>query len=107
MVLHSQRSSWLQALKEAAQCVQLRHPNIVSLLGVSQDPGTMDWLLVMSCLERGTLADLLQNEMVELVSCCSPTYDRLLVMLRFKPGMLADLFQIKIMQLVSNFTPSI
>ena len=67
-MLHSQCSFWLQALKEATQCVQMRHPNIVSLLGVSQEPGTMDWLLVMSCLERGTLADLLQNEMVELVS---------------------------------------
>ena len=52
----------LQALRATAAQLQLRHPNLQTVMGTSIDPVTRDLLVVLAYLERGTLYDLLHNE---------------------------------------------
>ena len=61
-MLHHTLSPALQALRATAAQLQLRHPNLQTVMGTSIDPVTRDLLVVLAYLERGTLYDLLHNE---------------------------------------------
>lgn len=63
----------MQVVNETVIALQLRHPNIVTVMGTSVDPHTRDLLLVTALLERGTLYDLLHNDTVSSLfsrHCC-------------------------------------
>ncbi|KAK9812986.1 hypothetical protein WJX72_006830 [[Myrmecia] bisecta] len=54
------------ALASVQAAVQLRHPNIAAVMGVSTEPESGDLLLVESCVEGGSLFDFLHNTTVEV-----------------------------------------
>ena len=62
IMLQPTLSPALQALRATAAQLQLRHPNLQTVMGTSIDPVTRDLLVVLAYLERGTLYDLLHNE---------------------------------------------
>src|SRR5437870_1222696 len=47
-------------LREGKLGLSIRHPNIVSVLAVNQDPKTGQYFIVMDFIEGGNLRDLLQ-----------------------------------------------
>ncbi|KAL3158747.1 hypothetical protein ABBQ32_011475 [Trebouxia sp. C0010 RCD-2024] len=53
-------------LRYIAERMHLRHPNLVTVMGVTAEPVTQDPLLVAVSSERGALKDVLINETVEL-----------------------------------------
>ena len=54
----------LQAMHEVAQRMQLRHPNIATVMGVATEPVTEDPLLVSSSLNPASLFAALQSKAV-------------------------------------------
>ena len=55
----------VQALKDVAGMMALRHPNILPVLGVSVEPESRSLCMVMAHMEKNTLSDLIHNETVE------------------------------------------
>lgn len=55
----------LQALKDIAGMMSLRHPNILPVLGASVEPESRAVCMVMAHMEKSTLSDLVHNETVE------------------------------------------
>ena len=55
-------SSPLQAMHEVAQRMQLRHPNIATVMGVATEPVTEDPLLVSSSLNPASPFAALQSK---------------------------------------------
>ncbi|DBA66841.1 TPA: hypothetical protein ACH3X2_001975 [Trebouxia sp. C0005] len=62
----AQRRQKSAILRRMAQRMQLRHPNLATVLGMSLEPVTGDPLLIVMNPERGPLKDVLHNETVEL-----------------------------------------
>ncbi|DBB01954.1 TPA: hypothetical protein ACH3X1_000542 [Trebouxia sp. C0004] len=60
------RDARRRAMNEVAQRMQLRHPNIATVMGVATEPVTEDPLMVMVCPERGALSSVIHNETVEM-----------------------------------------
>lgn len=67
MTAHSSRGAALAMQKEISLLVHLRHPNIVSIMGICVPKAKSGCpLLVMELMDRGSLHDLIHNESVEL-----------------------------------------
>ncbi|KAL0044703.1 hypothetical protein WJX82_006155 [Trebouxia sp. C0006] len=62
----AQRRQKSAILRQMAQRMQLRHPNLATVLGVSCEPVTGDPLLAVVNPERGLLKYVLHNETLEL-----------------------------------------
>lgn len=52
--------------KEIRLLMKLRHPNIVTIMGVSKNPVTKDYVLVMERMSKGSLIDCLTNPTVDM-----------------------------------------
>lgn len=56
----------VQCLQRVSEKMDLRHPNIISVLGVSYEPGRSDILKVTAYMENGSLYEWLHNLTVSL-----------------------------------------
>ena len=55
-------------MREAQAMHSWLHPNLLRVYGISKEPATGDWLLVMACCECASLQELLSNATVDLDS---------------------------------------
>ncbi len=56
----------VQALRDIAGMMSLRHPNILPVLGACIEPDSKAMCVIMPYMEKNTLSHLLHNETVEL-----------------------------------------